>query len=222
MAFTALRAVGLAHARLGDHAVGIEHVHRALAVAEAAGDLVAQAHTHNALCLLWNEQDAAEKVIAHAEQALELFRHTGMDYHQINEANALAALAWYHARAEHYSEARELAEAACALYRLHDDRDGEASATDTLALIAHRTGHSEQAIEYYHQALALFREAGNTSQEADTLERLGDTYRSLGRLNQARQAWNRSLTHYRGRHQNTAAEHIQQKLNTLLSQPDGE
>lgn len=215
MLTTALRGVGLAHARLGDHAKGVEYLHRAVAVAEAADDPAQQAHAHNALCLLWDGQNEADQVIAHAEQALKLFRRTGLEHHQINEANALAALAFYHARAEHYAQARELAEAARALFRLHGHRDGEASALDTLALIAHRTEHSEQAIEYYHQALALFREVGNSSQEADTLEHLGDIHQSLGQPDQARHVWTLSLTYYQGRHQDTAAEHIQQKLNAL-------
>lgn len=215
LAVTALRGLGLAHARVGHHAEGIAYLRRGLAVAESAGDLSGQAHTHHALCLLWDQRDEAEQVIAHAERALALFRRTGVEHDQVNEADALSALAWYRARAGEYPEARELAEQARTLFLRHGHRDGEASVIDTLALIAHRTGDSAQALERYHQALALFREIGNAYQEVETLEHLGDVYRSLGRPEQARHHWNLALASYRAQHRSAAAERIQRKLSPL-------
>ncbi|ONI89983.1 hypothetical protein ALI22I_13765 [Saccharothrix sp. ALI-22-I] len=145
------RFVGASYADLGRHDEAIEHLQRALGVAEQHGDPTQRANSHYHLAWAWERQGDARRALDHATHALSLYRILRQPEW---EARMLNSVGWLSTQLGDYDSARQHCEAALALYRHHHSREGEADRLDSLGLIDHHTGHHQHAIDHYQQSLA--------------------------------------------------------------------
>jgi tetratricopeptide (TPR) repeat protein/transcriptional regulator with XRE-family HTH domain len=211
---TAHHFLGRCCAQASRHAEAIDHLHKALLLADEAGDIAGQADTLCVLAWAWDRQDHVHQALAHAMRALAL--SAALD-DPVRQARAHNAVCWYHARLGHHDTARGHCQTALALFRRHRNRTGEAGALDSLGYIAHHSGDHAVARRCYQQALDLFRQNGNTYSEAGTLERLGETLTALGRHGEARQTWQHTLDLYETLHLTADAYRVERQLATLLT-----
>jgi DNA-binding SARP family transcriptional activator len=114
------RALGQAYFRVGEHDLGLEHLHRSLDAARSVGDLDSQARVQHSIGLAWGTIGDLDKAIEHAAEAARLEE-------QQNEPNSrgktLNLLGWYLANAGRLDEALERCTAAYALARECNDRE---------------------------------------------------------------------------------------------------
>ncbi|MHA6619805.1 ATP-binding protein [Pseudonocardia sp. DLS-67] len=151
---------------------------RALTVARAVGDRLAE---QNALANLGRthlKQGRNEQAADRYSQALEMARATG---HVSVEVDALLGLGHFHLlrgrgerAAEYLSQARRLA---------HDTGHHitELNALIALGWLHRQLGDYERALETFSQAQKLAHDTGNPSSEADALAGLGWQYRQQDR-----------------------------------------
>ncbi|GAA3371924.1 BTAD domain-containing putative transcriptional regulator [Streptomyces sannanensis] len=204
----------LARARipLDQHAEALEHLRRAIALYERAGDRAGQAQTHLNFALAWERHGDHAEALSHAVRNLR-FREVLGDPHR--EAEALNAVGWYHAHLGHHDQARDYCERALALCRRHAFLEGEAFTLDSLGYIAHHSGSHAQALDHYGRALTLRRRLGDQYEEADALACMGDVYRATDRPADAHDVLSRAFDLYRGQHRATEARRAQRLLEEL-------
>jgi tetratricopeptide (TPR) repeat protein len=213
----AYRRLAMACTQLGRHDDALDHLHRALDTAHSCGDLLAQAHTHCALTMVWQRQGDDRPALEHATNALRLYR---LLQQPVWEADTLNWVGWFSARLGNYQQAHTHCQAALTQARRLSHRGGEASTLDSLGYIAHQTGQHAQALEYYQQALTLIRNLGDAYHEADVLDHLAQPHVALKQLDQARGAWKQALELYQDQHRLREAEHVQQQLDELAERND--
>ncbi|MET0134353.1 MAG: tetratricopeptide repeat protein, partial [Kibdelosporangium sp.] len=208
------RLTGTSYADLGRHGEAIEHLNKAVLVAERHQDLTNQARAHEALAWAWDRQGDSHKALEHATHSLRLHRDVG---NPVWEADALNTVGWYTARLGDHDQARAHCLAALTLYRRHHDADGEAATEDSLGYIDYQTGHHAEAIEHYEQARAVRRDLGDAYKEADTLDRLGHPHAALGQQDQAHAVWREALELYRAQQRDEDADRVRRQLGELTS-----
>lgn len=213
----AYRRLGDACSRLGKHDEAVEHLQQALNLAENAGDIPNQAHTHHAFARVEEMRGDNQRALEHSGHALHIYQHLG---NQVWEANALRATGWYSARLGDYSRGDSACRTALDLYRRYADRHGEAATLNSLGYIAHQVKSLESAVGFYRQALALFRTLGNTYEEAGTLESLGLVHAEAGSHRLARLIWEEANGLYVRQHRDADAERTQRHLKLLDSSDD--
>lgn len=206
------RSLGRCYADLDRHKDAIDHLHRALTLAEHQDDRTQQAHTHHALARAWELRGDDRQALDHTRRALDI--HRGLDQ-PVWEADALNGVGWFSARLGDYDAAREHCRAALVLHRDHHNLDGEANTLDSLGFIDHQSGHHQRAIGHYHHALDLYRRLGNTYQVADTLDRLGEAYAAAGHAGDACATWREALKLYQEQGRRDHAAQVQRRLGTL-------
>ncbi|MFC5058271.1 ATP-binding protein [Saccharothrix xinjiangensis] len=211
-----LRSLGSAHSWLEHHEEAVEHLCRALALAEHHHDIPQQAVTHNELVHAWERRGDDHKALEHARRTLELHRALG---NPVREAMALNAVGWCAARTGDHDTAREHCRAALALHRRHHEPGGEADTLNSLGWIDHHTGRHHRAIRHYRQAIALYRALGHTYYLADTLDALGRAHAALARRDPARTAWREALGLYREQGRGADVERVQRQLDDLDANP---
>ncbi|HEY4454044.1 MAG TPA: BTAD domain-containing putative transcriptional regulator, partial [Pseudonocardiaceae bacterium] len=205
------RMLGYGNAVVDRRDEALDHLQRALAIAENNNDLVEQTETQHILARIWELRGEDHLALDHAQRALDLWR--GLD-RPIEEARELNAVGWYTARTGDYERARAACEEALVLLRNQHHLAGEANSLDSLGFIAHSSGQYVQAVAYYQQALALFHRLGNAFSEAGTLDRLGQTY-AAGDRRLARVAWERALRLYQAHHRSADIARIERQLANL-------
>ncbi|WP_232837429.1 AfsR/SARP family transcriptional regulator [Lentzea terrae] len=203
------RSLGSAHARLGQSEEAVTQFQHALALAEADGDLLQQAHTHVATAWAFEMWGDDRQGLEHAQHCLPLYRALG---EPAWEALTLNGIGWLAARLGEYDTARRHCEEALVLNRRHSDAQGQATTLDSLGYIAHHTGDHRQAVDTYRQALALYREAGNVVEAANTLDRIGHPHAALGERDQARSAWQEALELYLQQGRDSDAARVRAQL----------
>jgi DNA-binding SARP family transcriptional activator/tetratricopeptide (TPR) repeat protein len=208
----ALRLLGRAYADLDRHGDAIEHLRRALALAEGNQNPVEQAHTHRTLAWAWERAGDLQREAHHARRALDLYRTVDQP---VWEADMLHVVGSCAARLGHYATARADCQAALALHRRYGHLTGEADTLHSLGSIEHRTGHYRRAVDHYLGALTLRRALGNTYQAADTLDQLAHAHAALDRQPQARAAWQQALDLYRQHDRTEDAERVEGRLRSL-------
>ncbi|MDX8146928.1 BTAD domain-containing putative transcriptional regulator [Lentzea sp. BCCO 10_0061] len=206
------RQLGLVHAELGRREQALDHLLRALALAEQHHDVTAQAHTHTALARAYEQQGDDRRALEHSVRSLELCRVLG---NPVWEAGALNGVGWYAARLGEHDRAREHCQAALAFYRAHDDPSGEAGVLDSLGYIAHLAGDHAQAVDHYRRSLALQRELIYDYAIAEALAGLGAPHAALGQFDEARAAWQEALEIYQQQGRTEEAQRIQERLDSL-------
>lgn len=180
------RYLGRAYARIGRHADGVRHLTAALSFAANHHDIAGQAHCHYSLSWAYELQENDDRALAHASQALTLFRAKG---NQVWENRMLTMVGWYHARLGNHCEARTRCDEALWAHRKLGDRQGEIDALDTLGYVAHHVHDERHAVELFAEAITLCREVGHSYALADVLNHLGQSQTVLGQQARARDAW---------------------------------
>ncbi|MBW4718180.1 AfsR/SARP family transcriptional regulator [Saccharothrix obliqua] len=201
--------LGRTYAGAGRHDDAIEHLHKALTLAERHDDPSQQAHAHYTLAWTWELHGDDRKALDHATRALDQYRDLD---HAVWAADALSRVGWYTARLGEHGTARTQCETALAQHRRHRNTVGEADTLDSLGYIAHHTGHHEESVRRYQEAIALYRRLSNHYDLATTLEYLGHPYAALGRHEEARDAWREALELYRDQARTPDAERVQARL----------
>jgi DNA-binding SARP family transcriptional activator/tetratricopeptide (TPR) repeat protein len=205
------RQLGAAYALVGRYREALDHLHRALTLAETRQDRSGQAHGHRALAWAWGQQGDHRRSLAHATDSLRLYR--SLDKPAL-EAVALNNVGWCAAQLGEYDKARAHCEAALRVFRRLHNLEGEAHALDSLGYIASHTGQHTQAIDAYQQAIALSQELGHNYQVADSLAHLGVSYAEVGQHEQAHLVWRQALTLYQSQHRTSDAERVQRLLDS--------
>ena len=206
----AQRLLGNAYTRLGQPDEAVEHLHRALAVAEHHHDGVLLGHTHRALARAWLLKDTRQ-ALEHATQALAIFRALG---NPVWEAWAFTQAGWCAAQVGDHHLARAHCRAALTVFRRHPDPAGEANAWRSLGYVEHHTGHHERAIQHYQRALTLYRDVSDADL-AIVLNGLGHPHAALGHRGQAHAAWCEALALFRRQGRDDEVERIRRQLDAL-------
>ena len=210
------RLFGRAHTELGRHDEAIEHLHKALMLADRTGITCEQAFTHRTLAWAWERRGDARRALLHAAEALRLLRTAD---EPVWQAGTLNQMGLYAARLGDYDDARAYCKDALATYQCHDDPTGVADTALSLGFIEYQTGHHQQAIGHYGQALAVFRAIGNVYQCADMLDRLGYPCAALGQHERARAFWRQAVELYGRQERTQEAERLQHRLDALAVDP---
>jgi tetratricopeptide (TPR) repeat protein len=166
----------------------------ALAAAEAAGDLRAQAAAQLSLGALDSRQDRPRRAIDGYTRALELTRRTGWLEGQAAALGNLGSV--YHDLAE-LDRATDHFARALDLNRRLGLLEGQAVNLAHLGWLNTDLGRLEQAAADYRDALALDRQTGSHCGEAVDLTNLGEIHHKLGRLDAALDCLTQALTLHR-------------------------
>ena len=143
--------------------------HEALALAEIAADLRAQAQAHNMLGVLARNAGESQPALVQLERSLALARELRDDPAQ---AAALNNLALVKRDAGELPEALALTESALALCAAYGDRHREAALENNLADLHHAAGDDDAAMAHLKAAVAIFTEVG-----ADEATRLPEIWK---------------------------------------------
>jgi tetratricopeptide (TPR) repeat protein len=143
--------------------------HEALALAETAADLRAQAQAHNMLGVLARNAGQSQPALEQLERSLALARVLRDDPAQ---AAALNNLALVKRDAGELPEALALTESALALCAAYGDRHREAALENNLADLHHAAGGDDDAMIHLKRAVAIFTEVG-----ADEATRLPEIWK---------------------------------------------
>ncbi|WP_335987377.1 tetratricopeptide repeat protein [Glycomyces sp. MUSA5-2] len=187
------RVLAWSYTGLGRFEDSRAHLLRALRLAVAAEDRIAQAATHHGLANLAALQGHHGAALEHSQWFLELSSSQGS---RIGVSRALNAVGWYHAQLGEYKEAIEYCERALdACQAVESDLRPhlEAAVLDSLGFIHHRLGRYERARSCYDLALARVREAGSRRGEGEVLSSLGELHLSAGDPDAAREALQEAL-----------------------------
>ncbi len=137
--------------------------HRALELAERAGDTAALAQAHNILGILASSGGALDEARTELRQSLELAGALGDPGARVAALNNLALLE----RTEgDLAEALRLTREALALCVAQGDRHREAALHNNLADLLHAAGDPDAAMAELKQAVAIFAEIGGDAGEA--------------------------------------------------------
>ncbi len=186
----------------------LDHLSLALASFEETGDLLNQAHTHQAFVLsaiLTNDERGMEA----AERSLELYRSAGQT---MWESGALNNLGWFLARFGRYERARDCCLEALETSRALGYKVGEAASLDSLGYIFTHTGRHSEAVEHYRQALRVHRALKDAFEEANTLSGIAEAHDALGESESAREAWRQALDLYRAQHRTEQVRETEERL----------
>ncbi|MGW7533277.1 BTAD domain-containing putative transcriptional regulator [Amycolatopsis sp. NPDC054798] len=186
------RRYGLVSARNARHEDALEHLAKALELADR-GDVRVRAIIEHDLAQAWGLRGDQSAALRHAERSLDLFLPLG---NPVWEAQARNGVGWHLTLLGRHDEARPHCERALELYR-KENHPAVADVLDSLAHIDHHTGRHADAVKHYREALTLYREAGNAYLEADTLEHLGHTHREMGEDGKAQTVWQLALDLFR-------------------------
>ncbi|CAL9530071.1 Regulatory protein AfsR [Actinosynnema sp. ALI-1.44] len=203
------RLLGYAANDLGRIDEALDHMRRALALSEQAGDLLAQAHTHYALSRSLCDSGDPAAALNHSERSLVLYRRLE---DEVGVADALNAAGWHATHLGHADRAEAMLTEALDLYTAQDNTAGVANTQDSLGLLAHQTGRHADSRDHYERALALFRELGHPYEEANTLERLGHVLTDLGEHDLARRTWREALRLHTAQHRTAEADRVRAAL----------
>jgi predicted ATPase len=160
-------ALTLHHAGRPEHATTLAR--EALALAETAGDLRAEAQAHNLLGVLARNAGEPQPALAQLERSLALARE--LRDHPA-EAAALNNLALVRRDAGEISEALALTESALTLCAGYGDRHRQAALENNLADLHHAAGNEDDAMMHLKRAVAIFTEVG-----ADDATRLPEIWK---------------------------------------------
>jgi tetratricopeptide (TPR) repeat protein len=144
---------------------------------------------HRSLSVLAGVQGRYADALSHTEQGLCLFQAIG---DEVLEAEMLNGVAWSHALAGDYQQARAFCEQSLVLIAKLGGCHFEGDVWDTLGYIEFHLGDFARAADHFDLALALCRD-GDRSSRAWILTHAGDARHAVGELPQARRAWQQAL-----------------------------
>ncbi|MGW4490270.1 AfsR/SARP family transcriptional regulator [Amycolatopsis sp. NPDC004368] len=201
-------AIGSARSGLDDAA--LDHIEKAVALAERTDDIVDRILALKVKSELNCRAGRMELAVADGTLGWELARDQPA---HIRERLA-SDLAWCLTENGQYEEASTMAQVALDLGK---DLEEKLRATnlDTLGQISLRTGNPDQAIDYFNQALALLQKPQDFSERANTLYALGTTYSQLGHVGKAKTCLSESLEMFRQQHSTELVRLAESALESL-------
>ncbi|MGW2781210.1 BTAD domain-containing putative transcriptional regulator [Streptomyces populi] len=158
--------------------------------ARRRGDLVGQAHMHNALGAANGMADRNEECLAHLRAALALHRETG---DREGQASVLGNLALVHRQAGRLAEAVAVLEETQRLRRQLGHTEDSVITLSLKGNVLHASGDAAAALEAHTQALAIFRRQGLDQYIAGCLYSIGECHRALGQAAEGFAAYADSL-----------------------------
>ncbi len=212
------RHLGRACAMVGRHEEALDHLRRAIDLAESHENTYELAHAHQLLARVSGRSDD-RRALDHATRALRLFRGLGLP---LCIAHGHNTVGWYTVRLGDHETARHHLQAALALHREQHNPAGEANSLDSLGYVEHDLGHQDAAVGHYRQALALRRGLGNAYDSASTLDHLGLPLAALGRADEARAVWQEAHQLYRRQGRDKDAEQVRRHLDELDTDHHGD
>ena len=173
----ALRLLGGAYLKLGNHAKAIEYSQQWLAIAREIKDRQQEGLALGLLGAIYASVDNHAKAIEYSQQWLAIAREIK---DRQGEGQALAILGIAYNSLENSAKAIEYAQQSLAIARAIKDREGEGNALGNLGIAYRSVGNYAKGIEYSQQWLAIAREIKDRRGESRALGNLGLDYRSLG------------------------------------------
>lgn len=155
---------------------------RALRLARAAGDVVAEAGALRFIGLTHLQLRDYRSALAALEEAMAVLQEHGRKDSLAAVLNNLGAV---HGLLGRLDRSLHHFEQALRLSRAEGDDSNEAIAVGNLGLIHRRQGRLEESLALNREALELQRRLGNTIGQSISLDNLGVTCRHLGRLDEA-------------------------------------
>jgi len=134
-----------------------EFAHRALALAEEAGDARALAQAHNMLGILTGNAGEGEAALHHLGESLDLAERLGDPESKVAALNNLALALGSQGKTE---EAVETVGTALELCARFGDRHREAALHNNLADLLHAAGREDESMAHLKEAVAIFAEIG--------------------------------------------------------------
>jgi DNA-binding SARP family transcriptional activator/tetratricopeptide (TPR) repeat protein len=167
----------------------------ALGVARRAGDLAAQAQTHNDLGAGYYRQGRYDRALAHLHESLTIRRELD---DATGQALSLGNLGRLYQCLGRYEGALACLQESLAICQELDDRRGQASSLGNLGELYRRLGRYEEALAYLKESLAIRTNMADRHGQAHSLGNLGIVNERLGRYEEAMACLRESLTIFRG------------------------
>jgi DNA-binding SARP family transcriptional activator/Tfp pilus assembly protein PilF len=182
--------LGYAYGKMGRLDEAHRQLRSALDLCTQLGIRAMQAHVHNTIANLLDEQGCPAEALRHGHQSLALYREAG---HQRGAAAALASVGWYHCQLGNFQQALNCCEQALGQFRELGNLYGQAAAWDTVGYAHQQLCANEQASDCYRSALDLIRKTGGRLIEAQILAHIGDNHQAVGDHAAADAAWRDAL-----------------------------
>ena len=186
----ALRALGLAGCRTGDHGAAFRHLSRALDLFRDVGDQLGQGRTHRYAAFAANAVKDHPRALDHYDAAAACYAAAA---DPSGRATILNEIGWTHILMGDFESALVECGKAVAMHREIPHQGGEAAAWDSLGYAHHHLGRHEQALVAYGYALDLYRAIKDVSLEADTLVHIGDCHFATSDVRAAEDCWHQAL-----------------------------
>ena len=139
-----------------------EFAHRALALADEAGDARARAQAHNTLGILAGNAGDGDKALHHLRESLALAGALGDPEARVAALNNLALALGNQGKT---GEAMDAAGVALELCARLGDRHREAALRNNMADLLHAAGREEESMSHLKEAVAIFAEVGEMQPE---------------------------------------------------------
>ena len=186
----ALKNVGVARYRLGQHRLAAEHLATAVDLFAATGDVTGRASALRSAGNVEGLLGRHEQAVDHYHQALACYREVG---DRSGEGSVLGNLGVAEARQGRHQPAIEYFSQALEICRQTSAHEDEGWVLNNLGECEVRSGRHEAAAEHLHHGLALFRRLGNRTGEAWTLNTIGELHAGLEQPNRAVEYYRQAL-----------------------------
>ncbi|MEV6905039.1 BTAD domain-containing putative transcriptional regulator [Amycolatopsis sp. NPDC051372] len=208
------RCIAQSLTRTGNHEQALDHICRALAIAERSSDVVQQVLSLQVLSEIHMRQQHTREALDTISSAWRLV--TGQS--AALRATIANHFAWCMKLEHRYPEAREMAERSLTLAEEAEAHKLRPTILDTLGTILAETGNLEQAVDRLEEAVALFGD--ELFSVSDTLYTLGCTYRTLGRDDLAEKNFGQALELFQQQQRGREARLAQAALAGLSGQAE--
>jgi tetratricopeptide (TPR) repeat protein len=166
----ALKTIGDARLRLGEHDSALDAYDSALSLLRKLDDPIGEANIFLSVGELMSIKGEPERAQRSCEEALGLYRIKG---DRLGEANSLSSLGQLRLLRDDLDGAEDALNQGLELFRTIGLRLGEANSLHTLGDLEQRRDDLEAAAKRYKAALTLYRRLGERLGEANTLRSIG-------------------------------------------------
>jgi class 3 adenylate cyclase/tetratricopeptide (TPR) repeat protein len=165
----------------GQYDQALEHLQAALSLAEASGDVEAQARACHRIAYACELRSEYALALGWIQKGLQILgeQETALT------AELLALFGLIHNRQGNYELALERCEKSINVARQLNNASVLARAYNARAQVSYAEGNSTGAIEYYQRAAALYQQVENIQGQAMSYNGLGNSFQNMGRWPEA-------------------------------------